>query len=765
MSGGRVRIALFALTLVALATGPAAVANHSATDQVSVGPINGNGSQPAGFGGSSPDGTRVFFVTSEQLVSADTDNSQDVYERSGGDTTLISTGPTGGNAEIDASFSGVSADGTRAFFTTSESLVPGDTDAGCVDPVDLTTRACEDVYERSGGTTTLISTGPNGGSGAFDAFFEGSSTDGSHVFFTTNESLVPGDTDSGCTDPPDSTPRPCQDVYERSGGTTVQASTGTSGNGSFDAFFEGSSADGSRVFFTSAERLVSSDTDSSVDVYQRSGGGTTLISTGAIGGNGAFDASYAGSSSDGSRVFIETQEPLASGDADLGLDIYERSGGTTTLVSTGPAGGNGAFDAGVSTVSSDGGRVFFITYERLVSADTDSSLDIYERSGGTTTLVSSGPAGGNGAFDVFYRGATPDGTHLYFTTAEKLAAGDTDSSQDIYEHTDGVTAQVSVGEVNGNGPYSTAFRGVSDDGARVFFTTREKLVSADSDPAPGSCVSSTCSQDVYERFGGTTYLISLGPTLDNGNKNALYNGASRDGRRVFYSTLKQQVASDTDSAQDVYQSSVPQTGYPRPKGATPVRVSLAPAFQACTAPNRTHGPPLAMQSCAPPSQASQQLTVGTPDANGMSAKSVGFVNLATTVGDPATSADEADVKITASITDVRARQDLSDYTGELQLRLRLRITDRLNGSSPIDPATVSDLDFPVTIGCGATADATIGSTCAVATTADAVLPGTVIESKRSIWEMSQVQVFDGGPDAVASTYPNTLFAVQALFVP
>ena len=56
--------------------------------------------------------------------------------------------------------------------------------------------------------------------------------------------------------------------------------------------------------------------------------------------------------------------------------------------------------------------------------------------------------------------------------------------------------------------------------------------------------------------------------------------------------------------------------HPRPTGATPVRVSLVPAYEPCTSPNRTHGPPLAFPSCSPPVQTSDFLTVGTPDANG-----------------------------------------------------------------------------------------------------------------------------------------------------
>src|SRR5207253_8450882 len=55
-------------------------------------------------------------------------------------------------------------------------------------------------------------------------------------------------------------------------------------------------------------------------------------------------------------------------------------------------------------------------------------------------------------------------------------------------------------------------------------------------------------------------------------------------------------------------------GYARPKGATPLHVSLVPAFAACAPPgNRTHGAPLAYPSCAPPVQTSSFLTVGTPD--------------------------------------------------------------------------------------------------------------------------------------------------------
>src|SRR5688572_26570847 len=186
--------------------------------------------------------------------------------------------------------------------------------------------------------------------------------------------------------------------------------------------------------------------------------------------------------------------------------------------------------------------------------------------------------------------------------------------------------------------------------------------------------------------------------------------------------------------------------HPRPKGATPLRVSLVPAYNSCTAPNRTHGPPLAFASCTPPVQASSFLTVGTPDANGAPAQATGSLVLAAVVGNPATPADEADVRLAASVTDVRLGASLGDYAGQLQASARLRLIDRTSGTAVNEPATVQDFVFRFTVPCQATVSTTIGSTCAVNTTADAIAPGTVRERARTIWEVGQVQLFDGGPD-------------------
>ena len=212
------------------------------------------------------------------------------------------------------------------------------------------------------------------------------------------------------------------------------------------------------------------------------------------------------------------------------------------------------------------------------------------------------------------------------------------------------------------------------------------------------------------------------------------------------------------------------SAYPRPKGATPLRVPLVPAYQACTVPNRVHGPPLDSGSCNPPAQSSPNLTVGSPDANGAVANSSMFARYGVMVGSPATPADEADVAIEIGATDIRNKTDLGDYPGELQAQVSLRITDRNN--SPLPPVfpdnqtgTVQDTPLSVTVPCTTTQTA-IGSSCSVTTTADTLVPGTVTEGDRAVWALDRVRLFDGGVDGDADTAAdNMLFASQGMFVP
>ena len=206
-------------------------------------------------------------------------------------------------------------------------------------------------------------------------------------------------------------------------------------------------------------------------------------------------------------------------------------------------------------------------------------------------------------------------------------------------------------------------------------------------------------------------------------------------------------------------------GYARPKGASPMRVSLVPAYEECTAPDREHGPPLAFGSCSQPTQASQLLTVGTADSNGHPTLSIGYATIETLRGNPATPEDEADVLVTLDITDARRRSNLADYTGGLSMPLKVRLTDKNNGCCEVGGPHAGTVDegwlgdsFDVGAQCAATADPDVGATCSVSTTIEAIAPATVLEGLRTTWQLGPIKVFAVGADSGP-------FAVQGIFAP
>jgi hypothetical protein len=400
-----------------------------------------------------------------------------------------------------------------------------------------------------------VSVGVINGNGDFDSTYGGVSDDGLHDFFTTQEQLVAADTDAK------------YDVYERFNNATTLISAGTiNGNGAFDADYRGVSSDGLHVYFETAEKLVSADTDAQIDVYERFAGATTLISTGTGNFNTTTGSFYLADSPDGSKVFFSSYDPLVAGDTDGGTrDIYLRSGGVTTQVSTG---GNGSFGADFDASTPDGTHAYFHTDEKLTPAtDTDSTRDIYEYFNGTVSQVSRGPTGGNGGQIPIFQGVTTDGAHAFFQTTEQLTASDTDAFLDVYDRSGGTTTHVSLGPNGGNGAWDANFSGVSADGSKVWFMTREAMLAGDAD---GGCENSLGEPiiqclDVYERSGGQTTWVSTG---GNGAFDASFAAASDTGSKVFIHTGEPLVLTDNDDgASDVYERS----------GGVTTQISTGPA--------------------------------------------------------------------------------------------------------------------------------------------------------------------------------------------
>jgi hypothetical protein len=221
-----------------------------------------------------------------------------------------------------------------------------------------------------------------------------------------------------------------------------------------------------------------------------------------------------------------------------------------------------------------------------------------------------------------------------------------------------------------------------------------------------------------------------------------------------------------------------QATHPRPKGASPIRMSLVPAYAACAAPNRTHGPPLAFTSCNPPTQTSAQATVGTPDAFGGAANATGYLRLAEI---PClANCFEGDIRIQIALNDVRcvptgARCGTAnasgplDYVGEMRFSLTFRLTDHWNATAPrggTDTATVEDFTIEDSWACVQSGSTSTGSTCNLHTTLQVLSPGAVPDGKRGIWELAAARINDGGADGDGdTTADNTVFLRPGIFIP
>jgi hypothetical protein len=437
--------------------------------------VNALGCRTVLCAGVSRDGSRVVFPYEGELIAGA--GKRQIYEWDAGKIRALI--PGGIPAPQVAVLDGVSTDATHVFASTSVPLSPEDTDG-----------SGEDIYDLSGGTASLISTGPldnQAGSGAMVSF-QGASPDGSRVFFDDSRALTAQDTDK------------CPDLYERSGGQTMLVGPNPAPPPPpicESAAFGGVSRDGSHFFFVSGVELEPGD-ERGEDIYQQVGASLTRLTT-YTEPESCFDIpKFSDASSDGGTVLFETGVAVVPEDTDSTGDVYKREpDGSFTLVSRGTDGGTGPCGFGgdrAVALSADGHTAIFETSAQLSPADRDSSNDLYSADdSGAIELISTGP---------------------------------TDP---------GVEEPTNV--------YPDWIADVSDDAKRVAFETRQQLVKADKD----------ASADVYARADGRTVLISAGPPARPPMKpNAELSGISGDGSAVVFATREPLVAKDTNGERDVY---------------------------------------------------------------------------------------------------------------------------------------------------------------------------------------------------------------------
>jgi hypothetical protein len=210
------------------------------------------------------------------------------------------------------------------------------------------------------------------------------------------------------------------------------------------------------------------------------------------------------------------------------------------------------------------------------------------------------------------------------------------------------------------------------------------------------------------------------------------------------------------------------TGCEHPASADVLDVALVPAFRQTISTSQcsarggapsTHGPPLAFASCNPPGYAP-----GTV-AN-MGPSSVGSAQFVVIPGDE--EGNEPDVAIALNATDVRTRQDGSDYSpnangGDVTLVQKFRLTDFFNGANN-DQGTTVDFDYPVQAECAPTPDPSVGSTCNVLTSANALQFGTAQAGGDSMVQVFRVRLNDAGANGQPGDSDDRIFAQQGIAI-
>lgn len=414
---------------------------------------------------------------------------------------------------------GSSPDGQMIVFNDTRALEPG-------------ALSDSNVYERRGGTTTLVSLDENDVAVA-DARGLASSDNGDVVVFRSALAN--------------------NNLYVRDRGLTRTVNLHSSAIMQFESL----SADGRKLLFLTAGALTGDDADSSVDLYEYDD--TTGIITrlskpdgagGAGPGNtdtcaislpslGQCDVAAVAVRRDGSKAYFVSPEQLdGTKGIDGGVNLYLAQSGTVRFVATLDSSDPdfGAINGSITgsplarhvRFTPDGSKLLFESRARLTSYDNAGHVEIYLHDPAAGLLcVSCRPDGtapngdaslrdGTGGSRVQFStepmypaNADEHGQHIFFQSTDTIVPQDLNRQYDVYERNlvTGATALIS----SGTSPNDSIYLGNGVDGKDVFFFTTDTLVPQDHNgglfklydarvgggdppppPAPPSCVADGC---------------------------------------------------------------------------------------------------------------------------------------------------------------------------------------------------------------------------------------------------------------------------------
>jgi len=332
--------------------------------------------------------------------------------------------------------------------------------------------------------------------------------------------------------------------------------------------YQASSKDGSRVFFTTTQALLPSDTDTTSDIYEcelPGDGGATPAPSGVV--NACPDLKAVSVTGTGVAAKVQSVVAVSAG----GSRVYFTAAGVLTS------------EPNLSLPS--GHQVALEGMHNLYVWEAPSEGNPTGHTAFIATLSKASPE---------YAQATPDGRYLVFTSARKLTPDDTSTVAQAFrfDAQTGELIRVSVGQdgFNNDGntrsdPASLAGTNlgrltVSEDGSYIVFQSSDALTPQ----VQGG------SQNVYEWHDGNVYLISDGTDTQ---ARAKLMGMDASGANVFFTTADKLVRQDTDEDIDVYDARI-DGGFPAPIRA------VSCSRDACQGPLSSSPAPPLPGSMAPP---------------------------------------------------------------------------------------------------------------------------------------------------------------------
>jgi hypothetical protein len=347
---------------------------------------------------------------------------------------------------------------------------------------------------------------------------------------------------------------------------------------------------------------------------------------------------------------------------------------------------------------------------------------------------------------------SPDGTdvsRLTSTVANELGAAWSPRGDEIAFYRgqeDDYSGAVNLIGADGTGDTELAPNGIDPDwspeGERIVFATATGLVAINATGSARTQITTTFSEerDSHPSWSPAADRIAFSRFTCGGVPPICHDYLAF----VDPGGGPVQIGENGDGVEPDWQSLGALDPYPRPGGATPLRVPLVPAYGECTpaTQNSNHVAPLALDSCSPPALESAELTM-SDIGNGS-----GQFRYDVQKGNPGTAADEADVSMSAVASDVRST-DGTDYSGKVLFRAVMRLTDRANGFGGVS-GTAADFDFSLPADCIPTLSPIGGSACGVSTSADTLVPAFIAEGKRTLISALSVDVLDAGADGSVS---------------